>query len=104
MSENSPYYFSFQKHQLPVQQLFPIPFRSKRAKSIKTKKSYFAFTDLLNENEYQFQTGKRAHALKITPQNAKIYNRMFYNSLGLNIETQEQLKRRANKKRKTTFF
>ena len=72
-----------------------------RRPKLRAKKSYFAFPDLLNENEYQFMTGKRAHALKITPQNAKVYNRMFSQTLGMNILTQEQLERKARKTKAT---
>jgi hypothetical protein len=46
-------------------------------------------------------TGKRAHALKITPKNAKVYNRMFSQSLGLDILTQEQLERKMKKTKAT---
>jgi hypothetical protein len=88
-------------HEEPAQLLFPIRTRLTKRTAIKAKKSYFAFPDLLNENEYQFATGKRAHALKITPQNAKVYNRMFSQSLGLNVLTQEQLQRKARKTKLT---
>ena len=81
--------------------LFPIRTRLAKRNAIKGRKSYFAFPDLLNENEYQFATGKRAHALKITPQNAKVYNRMFSQSLGLNVLTQEQLQRKARRTKTT---
>jgi hypothetical protein len=82
----------------PAQQLFPFHGRIAGRPKLRAKKSYFAFPDLLNENEYQFMTGKRAHALKITPKNAKVYNRMFSQTLGMNILTQEQLKREKHRK------
>ena len=82
----------------PAQQLFPFYGRIAGRPKLRARKSYFAFPDLLNENEYQFATGKRAHALKITPKNAKIYNRMFSQTLGMNILTQEQLKREKHRK------
>ena len=85
----------------PAQDLFPFYGRIGRRPKLRAKKSYFAFPDLLNENEYQFMTGKRAHALKITPQNAKVYNRMFSQTLGMNILTQEQLERKARKTKAT---
>ena len=85
----------------PAQELFPFHGRIGRRPKLRARKSYYAFPDLLNENEYQFATGKRAHALKITPQNAKVYNRMFSQTLGMNILTQEQLERKARKTKTT---
>ncbi len=85
----------------PAQQLFPFYGRPGKRPKLRARKSYYAFPDLLNENEYQFATGKRAHALKITPQNAKVYNRMFSQTLGMNILTQEQLERKARKTKAT---
>ena len=85
----------------PAQQLFPFYGRPGKRPKLRARKSYYAFPDLLNENEYQFATGKRAHALKITPQNAKIYNKMFSQTLGMNILTQEQLERKARKTKTT---
>ena len=94
-------YLPIRHNNEPVQLLFPIRSRPTKRSAIKAKKSYYAFPDLLNENEYQFATGKRAHALKITPQNAKVYNRMFSQTLGMNILTQEQLERKARKTKTT---
>ena len=42
----------------PAQDLFPFYGRIGRRPKLRAKKSYFAFPDLLNENEYQFATGK----------------------------------------------
>ena len=94
-------YFPVRHQEEPAQLLFPIPLKPAKKITIKGRKSYFAFPDLLNENEYQFATGKRAHALKITPQNAKVYNRMFSQTLGMNILTQEQLERKGRKTKAT---
>ena len=86
------------KHQTPApQQFFPLHGKTSKRK-ITSRKSYFAFPDLLNENEYQFATGKRAHALRITPENKKVYNAMFQKSMGLNIRTQEQLSGKKSKR------
>lgn len=79
------------KRALPTTMLFPFQPHVPAALRSKPNKRYFAFPDLLNVNEVQIATGKMAHAVPMTPQSAKVYNREFYGSLGFNVQTAEQL-------------